>query len=818
MSIKPLNYYLGYDVNLDLFSFTGKEVIKLSVENEISEIVLNSMDLVIITCAIQNAPIKVKSYSVHKENGLLTIHLEENLKPGEYDLYIEFTGEIRESLAGFYRTKYVQNGQEKYFATTQFEAADARRAFPCFDAPEYKATFDIHFKVDRHLHVVSNTLPYDVVDDGEKKTYFFEKTPLMSTYLVYFGIGEFEFLEDQYKECKLRVVTTPGKSEAGQMALDFTKQFLQYFEEYFDYPYILPKLDLIAVPDFAAGAMENWGAITFRENLLLVYPGMTAQTTIMRIAEVVAHELAHQWFGNLVTMKWWDNLWLNESFATFMAYKAMHQFYPEWDVWSEYMTTRVFGGMDLDSLTSSHPIKLTVNTEAEIDETFDAIAYNKGGSILRMLENFIGEESFRSGLRNYIKAYEYQNTVETDLWSQLEVASSKPVKEIMMNQIQLTGFPVIRADNDGENLILTQERFLLKGNDTDQSVWHVPMTITANGNEYHILMNERTQTLQLNDVSILNNQYSGFYITHYSKELEDKIVSRWGGLTAMDRLGVVHDAYMLTYRGDRTLSDFIQLCKSIYQKEDDPMVLHMILANLHSFSRMCPTDELTRLVTEVSLWGLKKTGLEPNSSDELPAAEMLRVRALLLLMMHDNTEIRTFLKEKNSQMMNNEEVPAGLRGVLFAYAVWSDDKNFDVIWDLYKNAESLEDKIKMLRGLCFGRSESTIKKLLSHMLDGEIRYSNLLYIFGGISENPHAKTLILEWLLASWDDMKESAGGMGISIMRRGLQYIIPVFGIGQSERIKAYFETKDMTGLTMTLAQILEELEINERFVYRNN
>ena len=286
---------------------------------------------------------------------------------------INFVGTLNDKLVGFYRSKYEYKGKEKYLATTQFEAADARRAFPCWDEPEAKATFDVSLIVDNNLTALSNMPVVSKKKLGKKTSFRFNTTPVMSTYLLYLAVGEFEFLQGKLGKTLVRIVTTKGKKEQGKMALVFTKQFLSYFQKYFKISYPLPKLDMIAIPDFASGAMENWGAITFRETVLLYDPKTSSTDTMQHIAEVIAHEIAHQWFGNLVTMKWWNDLWLNESFATFMATKAVDKIYPEWDFWDQFLISEMTGGLSLDSLKSSHPIDVDVKSPAEVRQIFDEI-------------------------------------------------------------------------------------------------------------------------------------------------------------------------------------------------------------------------------------------------------------------------------------------------------------------------------------------------------------------------------------------------------------------------------------------------------------
>ena len=392
---------------------------------------------------------------------------------GRLTVEVEYEGELNDRMLGFYLSRYKEGGRERRLATTQFEAADARRAFPCFDEPAAKATFDISI-VARGDHTAISNMPVASKKrlggrGSEARTlYAFETTPVMPTYLVYMGVGEFEFVGGTTGDgVAVRVAATRGNAKKGRYALGLAKELLGLYGRYFGSPYPLPKLDLIAVPDFAAGAMENWGAITFREAVLLYDPKTSSTRTKQFIAEVVSHEIAHQWFGNLVTMKWWNDLWLNESFATFMATKFVHMLHPEWDMWDQFAGDAVATAMSLDALRSTHPIDVVVSSPSEIREIFDAISYDKGGSILLMLEDYVGEAAFRRGLRRYLKDHAYGNAAGSDLWDAIGAASGLPVKRLVQAWIGRGGFPMVEASRRGPGgrrlgggrLRLGQERF-----------------------------------------------------------------------------------------------------------------------------------------------------------------------------------------------------------------------------------------------------------------------------------------------------------------------------------------------------------------------
>jgi len=427
----PVNYDLEFEPNFKNFTFSGKECLTINCFGSTDKIILNSAELKIKNCHVEipHKTLKTKlKFDAKKEE--LQISLPQKIK-GKAILHIDYTGILNDRLLGFYRSQYTQKGKIKYLATTQFEAADARRAFLCWDTPEAKATFDITIITESNYTAISN-MPVSIKKRfGKKNVFKFARTPMMSTYLVYMGIGEFEFIKSKLGKIEIRVITMGGNITKGKYALEIGKKLLSAYQNYFGIKYPFPKLDLIAIPDFAAGAMENWGAITFRETILHYDPKISSIKTKQRIAEVISHELAHQWFGNLVTMKWWNDLWLNESFATFMATKFVDKFYPEWEVWEQFIEEAMNLAMGLDSLKSSHPIDVKVESPSQIREIFDAISYDKGGCVLRMLENYVGESNFRKGLKHYLRKYMYKNAVGQDLWDSIEEVSKLPVGKMV---------------------------------------------------------------------------------------------------------------------------------------------------------------------------------------------------------------------------------------------------------------------------------------------------------------------------------------------------------------------------------------------------
>ena len=399
MDTFPTNYKLTFEPDLKKFTFDGLESISINCKKPTNIITMHCAEIKITSCVVKSGKKIIKSSpKLDEKKEELQIKLAEKIR-GSCVVELEFQGILNDRLLGFYRSKYEQNGKTKYLATTQFEAADARRAFPCWDEPEAKATFEISIIAENKFTAISNMPVNSKKKSGSKTIYNFQKTPLVSTYLIYLGVGEFEYLTGKAGKIQIRVVTTKGNTSRGKFSLDLGKKLLISYEKYFGIKFPLPKLDLIAIPDFAAGAMENWGAITFRETILLYDPKTSSTRTKQFIAEVISHEIAHMWFGNLVTMKWWNDLWLNESFATFMATKFVDKFYPEWDLWNQFVEDAMNVAMSLDSLKTTHPIDVKVNSPAEIREIFDAISYDKGGCVLAHVRKLCWRAKFSKRIK-----------------------------------------------------------------------------------------------------------------------------------------------------------------------------------------------------------------------------------------------------------------------------------------------------------------------------------------------------------------------------------------------------------------------------------
>ena len=605
-TVRPTLYTLTLEPDLDSFTFDGSETIAIQVDEPTSDIRMNSAEIAIRSATLtlpDGSERQPDSISFDEEKETVSFDFTDAIPPGTAHLTIEFTGELNDKLRGFYRSSYTDaEGDQRWMATTQFESTDARRAFPCWDEPAVKAAFDITLVVPSELEAVSNTEPVSITDTGDgKKIVHYAQTPVMSTYLLAFIVGDLACVQDRTRDGVLmRVWATRGNEAKGQFALETSMALLDYFHDYFGVPYPLSKLDHIAIPDFAAGAMENWGAITYREVALLVDPVESSAGTREIVAAIISHEMAHQWFGDLVTMEWWDDLWLNESFASWMGDKAVDYLHPEWEMWTQFLTHDTGSALNLDGLRNSHPIEQPVNNPAEIGELFDAISYSKGGSVLRMLEHYLGEDAFRAGLRIYIQRHQYANARTRDLWNALGEASGQPVAEIMDSWTSQTGYPVldvsVNRSGDSIEVGLSQSRFLYdeildQDEEPDGTIWKAPVTArtASNAEPARALMETADFGLTLQPASYgsgdewikVNPDQSGFFRVQYPDEEIERLKAPIASLTlpARDRLGLQSDAYALAKAGRIPASAYLNLVEA-YSNENDPSVASDLAAAL----------------------------------------------------------------------------------------------------------------------------------------------------------------------------------------------------------------------------------------------
>ena len=491
--VVPTEYTIRIIPNLDNFTFAGSESVKLNMRKPVRQLVLNALELKIEAASVDGKDLPLTAIKVDDKKELLTLTLPSELAAGDHALTLRFTGKINQQGQGLFYMRYQEQGSNarKVMLGTQFEATDARRFFPCWDEPAFRARFQLSVVVPEKWLAVSNMPVESEQKIADGKEVRFASTPPMSSYLNVFVAGELDSIESQVGPTQIRVIATKGKAELGRYALEASAEILKYYNDYFGVPYPLPKLDQIAIPGGFGGAMENWGGITYYESVLLFDPQNSSSATKQSIYEVIAHEVAHMWFGDLVTMAWWDNLWLNEGFASWMGSKCTAHFNPQWEVWLARELprdpTRRSGiakeaAMEGDARSTTHPIQQPIATEAEANSAFDDITYKKGQSFLRMLESFLGEDVFRDGIRRYIAAHKYSNTTTADLWNALSEASNKSVAEIAAGWTEQPGFPLVTVKREVDSKVrLTQERFTVNFKNAQPLLWQIPLTYSVVG-------------------------------------------------------------------------------------------------------------------------------------------------------------------------------------------------------------------------------------------------------------------------------------------------------------------------------------------------
>ena len=824
-SIVPVNYELRFEPLFHNFTFNSTEIITLNLPKPTNSIMLDSAELTIKKCHVVQGTktISAKPF-LNAKNERLTIKLAKKIK-GKAKLCIEFTGILNDRLLGFYKSQYKdKKGKTKYLATTQFEAADARRAFPCWDEPAVKATFDVSLLVDKHLGAISNMPVISKKTVGTKILYKFGRTPIMSTYLLYLGVGEFEYLYGKLRNIKIRIVTTKGNKNKGKLSLDFTKKFLGEYEKYFGIKYPLPKLDMIAIPDFAAGAMENWGAITFREAILLYDPKTSSTRTKQYIAEVISHEIAHQWFGNLVTMKWWNDLWLNESFATFMATKIVDKFYPEWDLWDQFLDDAMLDAMSLDALKNSHPINVDVKHPAQIREIFDAISYDKGGSILRMLENYVGIENFRKGLKHYLTKHRYSNAEGRDLWDLIGKVARKPVSSMMKKWVDQVGYPVVDVKRDNSKISLTQRRFLSDGSRSSKNRWEIPIAIEEGNHESLVLMKSRFSRISLKNTDsnfIINSGRYGFYRIQYDDHtlanlsllIDEKILNH------VDRWSLQNDLFSQCLSGTKQLQEYLDFTTS-YHDEDDYITRLNLAQNLYYLYKLTIkekfSDEIRAYTTQFLGTIFDRIGWDSKKHEKHTDALLRSFVIITLGKLGDeeildeaNKRFAKFLKDKNS-------LAADLQEPVFVLAAWQGDKKtYKKLLSLYKKATLQEEKIRFLTAMCNFKQKNLLLKTLAFSLTSDVRSQNIRVPIMGVSANIYGKDVLWPWLKNNWKRLVRKFG-VGNPLANRIVASIGGVIDDKQERDVRNFFNKNPMPGTERVLEQTLERVRIRSKFLQR--
>lgn len=827
--IKPERYQLTIKPNLDGFIFEGSETIFLSLEKTTSEITLHAKDLKIteVEFKVESRKFKAGSIKYNVKAETVTFTFAKKLPKGKGELSLSFTGVLNDKMRGFYRSRYNHGGREKHMATTQFEATDARMAFPCFDEPAHKAIFDVTLLVPSELTAISNTIETEVKEHaGGYKVVKFAPTPKMSTYLLAFIVGDFEFVEAKTKDGVLvRVFVTPGKKHQAKFALDTSVKILEFYNKYFDIPYPLPVLDLIAIPDFSHGAMENWGAVTYRESALLVDPEHSSASNKQWVALVIAHELAHQWFGNLVTMQWWTHLWLNEGFASYIEYLAVNEVFPSWDIWTQFAFADLGVALKLDALKHTHPIEVEVNHPNEIGEIFDEVSYSKGASVIRMLAGYLGEKNFRDGLRYYLKKHSYKNASTVDLWEAFEKISKKPVTKLMKNWTAKPGYPVIRVIEQQNKLKLTQERFFSsaesKRQNKEKTTWTIPFDFLTSSEKSKpaIFSSNSTEIFKPKNSWIkLNSSETGFYRVDYPAQLLAQLHApiKSKKLPALDRLGLVRDAFALAEAGQFPTVEALKLIQA-YENETDYTVWVELVTGLSTIKGLIADIKEYPLFEEYSKVVFEKIGKNIGWKPEVNEGHLKSLLRSLILGQLISFKHPEYVSHALKVGKNLEKIPADIRSVVYsAVASNGNETVHKEFVNLYKNTTLNEEQNRLGRALGQFSNPKLLKKTLEFAFSKDVRIQDTAQIFMSVWGNPKGKKIAWEFTKANWSELLKRYPASG-HILNRFIKSASVFNTLEELKDFNSFFKKHKAPGAERAVAQVREKIVSNIEWLKRD-
>ncbi len=834
-SVVPSHYRIKLEPNLEKATFIGSVEIEVEVDNATDTIQMNAADLVIQSARVVDSVgsnTEAAGIVLDAEMERLTLSFDSQISSGPHTIVAEFTGVLNDQLHGFYRSTFTDDdGVDHTIATTQFESTHARRAFPCFDEPAFKASYGVTLIVPSEQFAVSNGPIISETDlKNGRRQVVFEDTMVMSTYLVAFIVGPFEATDPvDVNGVPLRIVHPIGKGHLTDYSLEAGAFALEFFSKYYGIPYPGQKLDMVAVPDFAFGAMENLGCITYREVLLLVDRDRSTEPELLRIADVIAHEIAHMWFGDLVTMEWWNGIWLNEAFATFMATMASDNFNRDWGRWNQFSLERSMA-FDVDSLKNTRPIEIEVNSPVDAEGMFDLLTYEKGGSVLRMLEQFLGEEEFRDGISYYLNKHKYANTETNDLWDAIEHVTNQPARRIMDSWIFQRGYPLVSASvsEDGSTIHLEQDRFLYSRDETtDATIWSVPVVLKVGSgsevSEIRYLLEEKSSEVKLDspaDWVVVNAGGSGFFRSRYTKDMLKSVSSSmFSNLSSIERYGLVDDTWSSVMAGRTSAEDFLEFARSFQLETDLDVwtVLSGCLSGLEKLLEGKAENQYRAVVRDLAQPGLDRLGWEPGDTDS-PRDLELRGLFIRLLANVGNDDLAlenasdlhdSYLRDAGSVEPN---MAAAVTGVV---ASKGDTDKYDLFLEKYQNPSTPQEERRYQSALSTFPGEAEMKRTLKMTLDGTVRTQDAPYLLAVCMRNKYQGDLAWDFVKENWDKINEVFPSNSIVRMLSG------VTSLSQPEQaadVLAFFENHDVPQGQLTLQQTLEKLGVNVAFRERES
>jgi aminopeptidase N len=784
-NVVPREYAIRIVPDVAKMTFTGSETVKLEGSAAVRELVLNAAEMQIANAALDQKPLTIEP---NEKDEIVTLRSDAEIAPGEHTLTLSFTGKINQRGAGLYAATYQEQGTgaKKTMLGTQFEPADARRFFPCWDEPSFRARFQLTAVVPENWSAFSN-MPSESESKSEPgaKEVRFGMTPPMSSYLNVFVAGELDRIESRVGATKIGVVATRGKAEMGRYALETTAQILQFYNDYFGVAYPLPKLDQIAVPGGFGGAMENWGGITYYESALLFDPQNSSSETKQNIYAVIAHEMAHQWFGDLVTTAWWDNLWLNEGFASWMGSKCTAKFNPQWEVWNRRSVqrdpTRRTGApketaMQGDARATTHAIQQTINNEAEANSAFDDITYRKGQSFLRMLESFLGEDVFRDGIRRYIAAHKYSNSTTTDLWNALGQASGKPVAEIAAGWTEQPGFPIVNVRRDASGkVVLKQERFTVHATNLPPLEWKIPLTYSVVGHPKPMTVLMTTKEMELPPLGAkeknrplkLNVGGTGYYRVQYEAALWKQLLQEVPRFSSPDRVNLLADSWALVEANRAPLGGYLDLVRRMgpttVSAESEQVVntLDVIDRLLVAAPQRDAFEKYARSILRPAF---NQLGWQPKPAEAAPTT-MLRGTLIQTLGTFNDVDIVAECRARFQKFVaDKSSLPPDLRpAVLAVVGRYADEATWNKLHELGLKTTSIEEKGQLYNALCAALNPQLVEKTLEIALSDELPSSRAVFLVGKVARESEHPEIALQFAQAHTKELLTKTDALGMN-------------------------------------------------------
>jgi aminopeptidase N len=752
--VVPEEYAVRITPDIAKRTFTGSETVKLNVREPVKQLVLNALEIKVTKAAVDGKAIPASAIKLDQKEQTLRLALASELPAGSHTLDLEFTGKINQQGQGLYYAPYQEQGTaaKKVMLGTQFEATDARRFFPCWDEPSFRAKFQLTAIVPENFTAVSNMPIETETKVAGGKEIHFATTPAMASYLNVFCAGELDSINAKRGDVNHGVLATKGKAEMGRYALESSQQILEYMNDYFGQPYPLPKLDHIAVPGGFGGAMENWGGITYYESRLLFDPEKSSFETKQGIYEVIAHETAHMWFGDLVTMAWWDNLWLNEGFASWMGTKCTAKFNPDWEVSLSKNTPRdptrrhgigKEGAMEGDARSTTHPIQQAVADEAEASSAFDDITYRKGLAFITMLESFLGEEVFRDGIRKYMAAHKFSNTTTVDLWNSLSDASGKPVGEIAAAWTEQPGFPIVKVARDSAGKItLTQERFTVHFENAPPLEWKIPLTYAVPGEPATASLLMTSKSMELPNSSgeravKLNVRGAGNYRVQYDEASWKLLLAELPKLSSADRVNLMSDAWALVQANRAPLSLYLGLIEKLPGKTElaeREQIIHVFDFINRLLAGEPQRDQFQKYARSILRPSFDEVGWEPKSAEPVKIGS-LRGSLIKALGQLDDKEIVAGCRERfQKYLAEPKSLAPDLRAsVLAMVGRYADEPTWDKLHELGLKTTSIEEKQNYYDALASVIDPKLAARTLNISLGDELPTSRAIFLVAKVA-------------------------------------------------------------------------------------